>query len=379
MGRLTWLHLGDQLLVKEALGLLVQWAVDGDNITLAQHLLEIIHASASNLLLELWLKRLVVKVQQFLAVKSLESSQHTLADASHSNGTNDLSLEIILVLGGCSHIPFTSLDLLVCGYEIADESEDGHDNVLGDGDDVGACHFGDGDTAVCSVGGVQVDVVGADTGSDGDLELFRFGESLSSQVARMEAIKGQLVYRVPWKMTGLCIFRLSRSNCLLFGWTHGVVMITSASTSSLSNVEFSPSLSDVVTKVWPWSSSHFRIPSSFSVVPSNSGTSLACSWPYLPQPSTRPFNSSNWDQLNWEGRITNIVQDKQDFRLSFSQHQCYSRGHSFRGGIQPAIAKSQSAFVPHRKLPVGPGERSSRTRAKKQDARGGRWSEQIPL
>ena len=197
MGRLTWLHLGDQLLVKEALGLLVQWAVDGDNITLAQHLLEIIHASASNLFLKFWLKRLVIKVQQLLAVKSLESSQHTLADASHSNGTNDLALEIILVLGGCSHVPFTGLDLLVCGYEIADESEDGHDDVLGDGDDVGACHFGDGDTAVCSVGGVQVDVVGADTSSDGDLELFRFGESLSGQVAGMEAVKGQLVNRVP--------------------------------------------------------------------------------------------------------------------------------------------------------------------------------------
>lgn len=193
MGRLTWLHLGDQLLVKEALGLLVQWAVDGDNITLAQHLLEIIHASASNLLLKFWLKRLVIKVQQLLAVKSLESSQHPLADASHSNGTNDLALEIILVLGGCSHVPFTGLDLLVCGYEIADESEDGHDDVLGDGDDVGACHFGDGDTAVCSVGGVQVDVVRADTSSDGDLELFRFDESLSGQVAGMEAVKGQLV------------------------------------------------------------------------------------------------------------------------------------------------------------------------------------------
>ena len=197
MDRLTWLHLGDQLLVKEALGLLMQWAVDGDNITLAQHFLEIIHASASNLLLKLWLKRLVVKVQQLFAVKSLESSQHTLADTSHSNGTNDLALEIIFVLSGGSHVPFTGLDLLMCGYEIADESEDGHDNVLGDGDDVRACHFGDGDTAICSVGGVQVDVVGADTGSDGDLELFRFGESLSGQVARMEAMEGQLVDQVP--------------------------------------------------------------------------------------------------------------------------------------------------------------------------------------
>lgn len=57
--------------------------------------------------------------------------------------------------------------------------------------------------------------------------------------------------------------------------TNGVVMITSASTSSLSKVEFSLSLSEVVTTVWPWSSSHFLIPSSFSVVPRRPGWSLA--------------------------------------------------------------------------------------------------------
>jgi hypothetical protein len=49
--------------------------------------------------------------------------------------------------------------------------------------------------------------------------------------------------------------------------TNGVVMMISASTSSWSNLEFSPSLSDVVTRVCPWSSSHLRMPSSFSVVP----------------------------------------------------------------------------------------------------------------
>lgn len=49
-------------------------------------------------------------------------------------------------------------------------------------------------------------------------------------------------------------------------------MIISESTSSWSNLEFSPSLSEVVTRVCPCSSSHLRIPSSFSVVPRSSGT-----------------------------------------------------------------------------------------------------------
>jgi hypothetical protein len=56
-------------------------------------------------------------------------------------------------------------------------------------------------------------------------------------------------------------------------------MMTSASTRCLSNSEPSPSLSEVVTSSWPWSSNHFLMPSSFSVVPRRRGWSRACSWP----------------------------------------------------------------------------------------------------
>jgi hypothetical protein len=59
--------------------------------------------------------------------------------------------------------------------------------VLGDGDDVGAGHLGDGDAAVGLVGGGQVDVVGADAGGDGDFEVLGLGEALRGQVAGVEA------------------------------------------------------------------------------------------------------------------------------------------------------------------------------------------------
>jgi hypothetical protein len=59
--------------------------------------------------------------------------------------------------------------------------------VLGDGDDVGAGDLGDGDAAVGLVGGGQVDVVGADTSGDGDLEVLGLGQTLSGQVTRVEA------------------------------------------------------------------------------------------------------------------------------------------------------------------------------------------------
>jgi hypothetical protein len=51
----TWLHLGDQLLVEETSSLLVEWAVNGNNITLRQHLLQVCDTSAANLLLNLGL------------------------------------------------------------------------------------------------------------------------------------------------------------------------------------------------------------------------------------------------------------------------------------------------------------------------------------
>lgn len=58
--------------------------------------------------------------------------------------------------------------------------------MLGDGDDVGASDLSNGDTAVGLVGGVEVDVVRANTGSDGDLEVLGLGQALSGQVTWVE-------------------------------------------------------------------------------------------------------------------------------------------------------------------------------------------------
>ena len=155
----------------------MQWTVDSNDVALAQHLLQSITTTAANLLLDLRLQGLIIEVQQLLAVERLQPSQHSLADSAHSNGSNNLVLEIVFVLGHTSDVPFAGLDLLVGGDEVADEDEDGHDDVLGDGDDVGAGHFGHSDAAVGLVGGIEVDVVGADAGGDGELELLGFGET----------------------------------------------------------------------------------------------------------------------------------------------------------------------------------------------------------
>lgn len=182
----TLLHLAEELLVEETLGLLVERAVDGDNVTLSQHLLEVLDTSAANLLLLLGAQGLVIKVEELLALEGLETAEDTLTDTADSDGTDNLVLEIILLLGNTSDVPVTVEDLLVGGDKVADEDEDGHDDVLSDGDDVGASDLSDGDAAVGLVGSVQVDVVRADTSSDGNLELLGLGEALSGKITGVE-------------------------------------------------------------------------------------------------------------------------------------------------------------------------------------------------
>lgn len=165
----------------------MQRAVDSDDVTLGEHLLQVLDTSATNLLLLFGRQGLVVVVEELLAVEGLETAQDTLTDTADSDSTHDLALEIELVLGSGGNVPVTSLDLLVGRHEVAHQNQDGHDDMLGHGDDVGASHLGDSDTAVGLVGSVQVDMVGANTGRDGELQVLGLGEALSGQVAGVEA------------------------------------------------------------------------------------------------------------------------------------------------------------------------------------------------
>jgi hypothetical protein len=171
----TGLHLRDEVLVEETAGLLVQGAVNSDNVTLGEHLLEVLDTTATDLLLGLGREGLVVVVEELLAVEGLEAAEDTLTDTANGDGTDDLALEVELVLSDSGDVPVTILDLLVGRNEVADQEEDGHDDVLSDGDDVRAGDLSNGDTAVGGVGGVQVNVVGTNTGSDSELKLLGLG------------------------------------------------------------------------------------------------------------------------------------------------------------------------------------------------------------
>ena len=64
------------------------------------------------------------------------------------------------------------------GDKVAHEQENAHDNVLGDGHDVRAGHLEDLEALLGS--GVEVDVVGADTCSNTDLEVLRLHKRYTS-------------------------------------------------------------------------------------------------------------------------------------------------------------------------------------------------------
>lgn len=126
--------------------------------------------------------------REALAVEGLETAEDTLSDTANSDGTDDLVLEVVLVLGDLSNVPVTTDNLLVGGNEVADEGEDGHDDVLSDGDDVRASDLSDGNTAVGLVGSIEVDVVGTDTSSDGKLQVLGLGKALCCEVTGVETI-----------------------------------------------------------------------------------------------------------------------------------------------------------------------------------------------
>ena len=74
----------------------------------------------------------------------------------------------------------------MCGDEVADEQKDAHDDVLGDGHDIRARNLEHLNALLD--GRVEVDVVGADTGGDTDLQVLRLNMAGSVKVIEYELV-----------------------------------------------------------------------------------------------------------------------------------------------------------------------------------------------
>ena len=74
-------------------------------------------------------------VEELLRVERQEALEHSETNATGTKRPDDLTLEVVRVLGDGSDVPVTGHDLLVGGDEVADEEEDRHEDVLSNGDD----------------------------------------------------------------------------------------------------------------------------------------------------------------------------------------------------------------------------------------------------
>jgi hypothetical protein len=169
-----------ELGVDESASTLVQGAVDGDDVTLGDELLKVIDAAGLDSLGGSSWQRSVVVVEKLLAVEGHETLEDTVANAASTDGADDLVLQVERVAGDLRDLPVAALNHLVGGYEVPDEQEDAHDDVLRDGDDVGAGHLEDLDPVLDS--SVQVNVVGADACSDADFEVLGLLNEISGKV-----------------------------------------------------------------------------------------------------------------------------------------------------------------------------------------------------
>lgn len=72
------------------------------------------------------------------------------------------------------------------GDKVANQSEYGHDDVFSHGDDIRSGDFGYSNPSVGLVSSVEVDMIRADSSSDGDLEFLSLGQSFGGEVSRVE-------------------------------------------------------------------------------------------------------------------------------------------------------------------------------------------------
>jgi len=173
-----------ELGVDEAARPLVQRAVDGDDVALRHEVLEVVDAARLDGFGSGGREGCVVVVEKLFAVEGQETLKDTVTDAASSNGADNFALQVECVPCNVGDNPVTALDHLVRRHKVPHKQEDAHDDVLGNGDDVGSRDLENLDSVVNS--GIEVDVVRSDTCGDADLEVLGLLHEFAGQVARVE-------------------------------------------------------------------------------------------------------------------------------------------------------------------------------------------------
>lgn len=165
----TRLHLADEFFVEETTSLLVERAVDGDDITLREHVFKLLHSSSLDSLGRLRGEVSVIEPQKLLAFEGLQSLQDSVSDPTTAYGTDNLTLEVKGVTSDVGNVPVIGLDLLMSWNKVANQKQDGHYHMFGNRHDVGAGNLSNSDLPL--VGSFKVNVVRSNTSGYTKFEL----------------------------------------------------------------------------------------------------------------------------------------------------------------------------------------------------------------
>jgi len=119
-------------------------------------------------------------------LERLQPAQHRRADPPRRDAADLHSLEVVRARRAVGDVPASLDHPLIGGDVVAHQRKDHHHHVLGDADAVGVGDLGDREPAVDRR--LQVDVVGADAGSQRELQLRCLGDSLGRQVGGPEGL-----------------------------------------------------------------------------------------------------------------------------------------------------------------------------------------------
>ena len=96
------------------------------------------------------------------------------------------TFEVVRACDAIGNVPAAFDHPLIGGDVIAHEREDHHHHMLGDRDAIAIRDFGDRDAPVHC--GLQINVIGADAGGDGELQLLGLGDALGGQIGGPEGL-----------------------------------------------------------------------------------------------------------------------------------------------------------------------------------------------
>lgn len=207
-GKTHLLEVREQLGVDEVASSVVERGVDGNDVALGNEVLQVFDTTSTDGLGSSFRESGVVVVNELLGAEGQHTLENAVANTASTDGTDDLSpgnvsiccsqkdeatayfaLQIECISGDFRHLPVTTCGHLVSGDEVSDEEQHVHDDVLGDGGNVGSGDLEDLDLAVD--GGFQVNMVGADTSGDADLEVLGPLEEVGGEVSGMEGGSNQ--------------------------------------------------------------------------------------------------------------------------------------------------------------------------------------------